>query len=281
MHSQSTPASSQVTATRQTGKVNGLNARLYATRLLGAVLSLLIMLALKHYYSLASADQLTWILAPTAKLVAWLTPANPVYESGVGYVDFAQGIIVAPACAGINFMIMAFGLAAFCGLTGISRPISLVIWLAMSLCGAYGYALLVNAVRIGLSMILYRADIYGQWLTAERLHRLAGIGLYLGALWLGFAVLRHIMSRYHGAREGRPGLLLRMLPDWLPLVWYLVGAVGVPLANLFFQRRSSVFGEHCITILLAVGCAWGLAKMTQRLVNRHRVQHDAMQCFDR
>ena len=77
------------------------------TRLPGAALTLLIMLLLKRHYSLAGADQLDWMLAPTARLVSWFTSAQPVLERGVGYVDFTRGIIVAPACAGINFMIMA------------------------------------------------------------------------------------------------------------------------------------------------------------------------------
>lgn len=234
---------------------------MHATRILGAAVSLLVMLALKHHYSLASADQLNWILAPTAKLVAWLTPAHPVYESGVGYVDFGQGIIVAPACAGVNFMIMAFGLAVLCCMAVISRPTALLICMVASLCSAYGYTLLVNTVRIGLSMILYRADIYGHWLTAQRLHRLAGIGLYLGALWLWFAGLQSVIGSSSCAVEHRGRLSFLRLPDWLPPAWYLLGTVGVPLANLIFQGRSSQFGEHCITILVAVGCVWGLVKM--------------------
>lgn len=237
-----------------------------ATRILAAVLSLLIMLALKHHYSLASADQLNWILAPTAKLVAWLTPAHPAYESGVGYVDFSQGIIVAPACAGVNFMIMAFGLAVLCCMAGMSRPTTLLICLVASLCSAYGYTLLVNAVRIGLSMMLYRADIYGQWLTAQRLHRLAGIGLYLGALWVWFAGLRSAMGACGDAAMRRRRSLFFKLPDWLPLAWYLLGAVGVPLANLIFQGRSFEFGEHCITIMAAVGCVWIVVRMVPRLL---------------
>jgi exosortase K len=214
---------------------------------------------------------LNWILAPTAKLVAWLTPAHPVYERGVGYVDFGQGIIVAPVCAGVNFMIMAFGLAVLCCMIAISRPTTLLICLVASLCSAYGYTLLVNTVRIGLSMILYQADIYGPWLTARRLHRLVGIGLYLGALWVWFAGLRSAMnaSGKIGERCHRP--LFPNLPDWLAPAWYLLGAVGVPLVNLIFQRQSSEFGEHCITILTTVGCIWGLVKLTQWL---HRRYHD-------
>ncbi|MEW6113194.1 MAG: hypothetical protein AB1664_13775, partial [Thermodesulfobacteriota bacterium] len=47
-------------------------------RVLAACLTVLIMLLLKHHYSVATAEQLDWILAPTATLVAWVTSANPV-----------------------------------------------------------------------------------------------------------------------------------------------------------------------------------------------------------
>ncbi len=263
MRTACTPASSRTDTTGQTGGIIGRDARMHAVRILGAVVSLLVMLSLKRHYSQASADQLNWILAPTAKLVAWLTPAHPVFESGVGYVDFVQGIIVAPACAGVNFMIMAFGLAALCCVAGSSRPTALPICLLASLGSAYGYTLLVNTVRIGLSMILYKADIYGLWLTPPRLHRLVGIGLYLGALWLWFAVIRSVTSHFGQAvgRQSRSWPL--RLPDWIPLAWYLLGAIGVPLANVIFQRRPAQFGEHCITILAAAGCIWGVARMAQ------------------
>ena len=142
-------------------------------RLLGTLVALLLMMAFKRHFSAAAANQLSWILAPTARLMEWLTLARPVWESGVGYTDFSRGIIIAPACAGINFMIMVFGLAAFYGLVQIRRLAPLLIWLALSLAVAYGLALMVNTLRIALSMWLYRADIYSAWITPRRVHRLA------------------------------------------------------------------------------------------------------------
>lgn len=247
----------QATLPAKPGTGIGRKAPVCATRILGALASVLVMLVLKRHYSLATADQLNWILAPTARLVAWLTPARPLYESGAGYVDFVHGIIVAPACAGVNFMIMAFGLAAFWGLAALKRPAAIPAWLTAALGGAYGYTLLVNAVRIALSMVLYNADIYGGWVTLARVHRLAGIALYLGALWTLFAVLRHAEALYvqhfgrQTAEKGRP------LPDWLPLFWYLLGTVGVPLANWHFQPDTPSLAEHCLTVLIAAPCVWG------------------------
>lgn len=113
-------------------------------RLPAAALTMLVMLALKRHYSLATADELNWVLAPTAMLVRWLTSANPVLEDGIDYADFANGIIVAPACAGVNFMIMAFGLAG-------SRMLSAGLnWAALGQQGvAERLALIRGALRHG------------------------------------------------------------------------------------------------------------------------------------
>jgi exosortase K len=233
-------------------------------QLIGALLTLLVMLVLKGHYSTATAGQLTWMLAPTARLTAWLTSAHPVWEAGTGYVDFRRGIIIAPACAGINFMIMAFGLAAFSGLLRICRLAPLLSWLILSLAGAYGLALGVNAVRIAISIRLYQAEIHWAWFTVDRVHRLAGIGVYLGALGLFFKFLGPIISCYCNRSDPRNRPASLSLPAWLPLGWYLLGAVGVPTANLLFRNPAADYGEHCVTVILA-----GLALYTGgRLIRR-------------
>jgi len=232
------------------------------TRILGALITLLIMLILKRHYSLATAHQLDWILAPTARLVAWLTCAHPVYEGGVGYVDFSRGIIVAPACAGVNFMIMAFGLAAVHVLARIHRLGPLLAWLATAMCAAYAYTLGVNAVRIALSMDLYIADIYNGWLTMARVHRLAGIGLYVSALWLLHAGLGWAAQRYGASWDASKG---RGLPDWLPLGWYVAGTVGVPLVHMILQQRAPTLGEHGLTIGITAAVLWGGRKWMRHL----------------
>jgi len=240
-------------------------------RLLGALLALLLMLALKRHFSVAAAGQLTWILAPTARLTEWLTQARLIWESGVGYGDFGQGIIIAPACAGINFMIMAFGLAAFCGLMQIRRLAPLLIWLALSLAVAYGLTLVVNTLRIALSMHLYRADIYTAWITPDRVHRLAGVSLYLCALGLFFNGLQPIISRYCKRFDGQGHGVGIILPGWWPLGCYLLGAVGVPTANLLFRSPTKGYLEHCVTVILAGLSLWGAARWIAKCLNRRLV----------
>lgn len=238
------------------------------TRLPGLALTVLIMLLLKRHYSLAGAAQLDWILAPTATLVTWLTSANPVLEGGVGYVDFAKGIIIAPACAGVNFMIMAFGLAALCGLHQIRRPTSQLGWLTLALVAAYGLALLVNTMRIALSMALYQADIYTGCLTVARVHRLAGVGLYLSVLWLYFLGLRWIIDRYCRRSDRHRHHRSLHQPGWPAPVWYLLGAVGAPLANGAWRRDLPLFGEHCATVVLTTLAFFAVAMVMNRLLTK-------------
>jgi exosortase K len=229
-------------------------------------LTVLVMLLLKRHYSLATATQLDWILTPTAKLVSWSTSAHLVPEIGVGHVDFAKGIILAPGCAGVNFMIMAFGLTAFYGLHHIRRLSSQLAWLPLALAAAYGLTLMVNTIRIALSMTLYDANIYTGWLTVARVHRLAGVGLYLGSLWLYFSGLRPLIALYCGRYHSRKRNETIHSWGWLVLGWYLLGAVGVPLANGAWQKDLASFLEHCATVLLAGLALWVLGSVIVRIL---------------
>ena len=235
--------------------------RVPASRLLLAALTLGTMLSLKLHYRQATADQLAWILAPTARLVAWLTPAHPVFEHGVGHVDFSQGIIIAPACAGINFLIMAFGLTACSGLLRMTRAKTLMGWLVFCLTGAYAGTLLINTLRIALSIQLYQADFYSGWLTPERLHRVAGAAIYMGALILAHGMAEPLASRWMHRASAECAKPAARSPRWLPLAWYLTGTVGVPLVNMAFRQRAPFFWEHCITLVLTSVVIWSAVRL--------------------
>ncbi len=142
------------------------------------LLVVLIALGLKYHYSRAGSDALIWILAPTATLVE-LTGGTPFeYEAQAGFVNSDQRIIIAPSCAGVNFLIIAFCMAAFCGLHLFRRQVHKLLWLAASGLNAYFLTIVVNTLRINLSIYMYQLDIYGDWFTPARMHRLTGIVIY-------------------------------------------------------------------------------------------------------
>ncbi|HKS39866.1 MAG TPA: exosortase K, partial [Blastocatellia bacterium] len=72
------------------------------------VVILVCALALKLYYSSASANELRWILAPTTLFVELLSGVSFKFESHAGYINMDRSFMIAPACAGVNFLITAF-----------------------------------------------------------------------------------------------------------------------------------------------------------------------------
>ena len=73
----------------------------------------LIMWRIKRYYADANVDDLQWILGPTARLVTAVTTTPFQWEAGEGYLSRERMFLIEKACAGINFMIAAFGMVAF------------------------------------------------------------------------------------------------------------------------------------------------------------------------
>src|SRR5690606_2972844 len=127
-------------------------------------------IALKRHYSLAEAEELGWILRPTAALVEWLSGHSFAFEPKQGYVNTALEIAITPACAGVNFLIIA-GLTLVLGIVVRLRGARPKLYgLALCLGVAYTTTLAVNAVRILVAMQLARE------------HRVAGVLLYLTAL---------------------------------------------------------------------------------------------------
>jgi len=72
--------------------------------------ALLIAWGLKRHYADARADDLGWILSPTARLVGLVTGTEFAVSPGEGYVSHERLFLIEKSCAGINFMIAAFGL---------------------------------------------------------------------------------------------------------------------------------------------------------------------------
>jgi len=184
-------------------------------------------LALKQYYSAASANELRWILAPTTALVELLSGRSFEFESYTGYMSSDHTFVIAVPCAGVNFLIMAFVMLAlrrlwrarFHSVSWRFLPISMVV--------AYVATVIANAVRICVALEIQRRSLEVSWLTGNQLHRLEGIVVYFGFLMLLFVLMER--------RESRK--------IWVfPVVIYYAMTLGVPLVNGSFHRVG--FWEH-------------------------------------
>ncbi len=202
-------------------------------------LGLALLVGLKRLYSTADATELAWVLTPTCWLAGTLGGIELEAIEGVGFVSHADRIVVGPACAGVNFLVICAGMLFFSFASGFESPGRKALWLLLSAGAAYAATLAANALRIAVAARLYALDPRDAGLTPEMLHRLAGtllyslslLGVYLCAeSWLG--------------RAGRS----RALPGLVPCAWYLGVTVAVPLATRAYREDPEAFLTHVSSV---------------------------------
>lgn len=152
---------------------------------------------LKDFYSRAGFDDLLWVLAPTARLVEWLTGAAFELEAGRAFLSRDRLYEIVPSCAGVNFMIAAFCSLA-CGLVHTRSTIrSRLALVVASAVAAYAATVLANATRIAIAVRMHDAGASLGPLTPERLHCAEGVAVYFLFLCAVFA----LGKRLTGARR--------------------------------------------------------------------------------
>src|SRR5215471_11353914 len=196
--------------------------------------------ALKLHYSTASADQLRWILAPTAALVELVSGATFEFESHAGYISRERGFLIANSCAGVNFLIAAFLMLSMRKLLGDrSKEIAWGFIPAAALI-AYSATLVANTARITIALLLRQSSVEIGWLNPDQLHRFEGIFIYFGFLLLLFVVSEKMSV------EKTSDSLRRSL---FPLLVYYAIALGVPLVTGAY-RQGTEFWRHALFVLL-------------------------------
>ena len=142
----------------------------------------LVAWGLKHHYALARADELWWILTPTARVVGVATGTAFQSVPGEGYVSRERLFVIEKSCAGINFMIAAYAMMMLTFHPRITSGMSGAQVLVASLVARYGAAVFVNATRITMAMWLAAHPLAASGLSAAEVHRLEGISVYFGGL---------------------------------------------------------------------------------------------------
>jgi exosortase K len=223
---------------------------------------LALAVTLKAAFSRLGPDELRWMTAPTQALVAAATDLSFTYERGYGYVDFGHRLVIAKSCTGANYLLAAFAMLAATvvpDVRGRCRKLAAVALLALI---AYGVTVVVNAARIAVGFALHDADWEGGWLDAGRVHRLAGIAVYLASLVGAHAVARGV-AEARGVRSVTPLLAA-------PLAAYVAITVAMPLANGALAAHRWRFAEHCAWIALALLCAGAAAGAHRRVCRWYR-----------
>ena len=161
-------------------------------KLLAVAATVLIAWGLKRHYSDARADDLWWILTPTAHLVSVVTGATFTFQPGEGYFARDRLFLIEKSCAGINFMIAAFGMLVFALFHRVSSVTSAARVMGVSLLVSYLAAVAVNTARISLAMWLAAHPAAVPAFNAVDVHRLEGIVVYFGSLVLLYELVRRL-----------------------------------------------------------------------------------------
>ena len=165
-----------------------------AVKLALAVAALLIAWALKRHYSEARADDLLWVLTPTAQLVGIMTGSPFTLQPGEGYLSRERLFLIEKSCAGVNFMIAAFGMLVFSLWHRVRTAVSAGSVVGVSVLAGYTAAVVVNAVRIAIAMWLAGHPL-ALPISSGALHRLEGILVYFGGLMLMYEAAQRLDRR--------------------------------------------------------------------------------------
>jgi len=198
---------------------------------------LLCALALKYHYSTATADELRWILAPTAVLVELLSGKSFAFESYTGYMSSDHTFVIAAPCAGVNFLITAFLML------GVRRwwrgRFEKISWRFIPVVAVVAYitTVITNTVRIVIALEIQKHSVELEWLTANQLHRLEGIVVYFG-----FLLMLFILTERRNPTSSPVRLFL------IPLFIYYATTLGIPVLNGSYKHQR--FWEHSAFVLV-------------------------------
>ena len=215
-----------------------MNRKITGKWIAQCVVVLVCAFALKLHYSSASANELRWILAPTTACVELVSGNSFTFESHAGYISEDRRFLIAPSCAGVNFLITAFLMLSIRKL--LSDPSKNIAWGFIPTTAMISYlaTLVANTARISIALLPEPAEV--SWLNPYQLHRFEGILIYFGFLQLLFMVRENMSS------ERKLGLFRQ---SFFPLLVYYATTLGIPLANGAY-RQGSDFWEHSLFVLL-------------------------------
>jgi exosortase K len=171
----------------------------FARRAVTIAAACLLAALLKLHHHRADLDGLRWVLEPTVRAVEVVTGAGFEREAQRGYLCRERRYEIVPACAGVNFMIVAF-LCVALGLAGAGRAPGAWATLALAAAAAYLVTIVANATRIAIAMHLHEAAVAIGPLTPERLHRIAGVTVYFAYLCALYRLARAVAVRRAPAR---------------------------------------------------------------------------------
>lgn len=219
---------------------------------------------LKAYYSGARSEELLWILAPTIGWVRMLSGMIFEYLPGTGYVSHLHHLVIAPSCSGVQFLLIVFLTLVFSFSHRMGTARKGMIWTFYAAVLAYLYTILVNGIRITLSVYvpewLQKINIFIEGSIQEPFHTILGIMVYfvflLSGYWLADRATEKI-SKLLFVEQKRTKTHYGFLS---PVFWYLFMVLGVPFLNGAYVKNHNGFIKYAYLVLgvcaLILGIWW-------------------------
>lgn len=212
----------------------------------------MISLGLKYYYSHATNDDLHWILIPTSRVVEYLSGIHFEKELYIGLINHEHRFIIVSSCAGVNFLTIAFSTLFFSFVHRLKGIGLKLLWLAVSAGFGYVLTLVANALRIIAAIYLNQADIYGGWVTLERVHRIEGTSIYFLFLLIAYLTAERIAQglilkapgEQRGPAPGGKEFVYIARRCLIPFFWYSLIGLGIPLLRMAYKQDGAKFTEH-------------------------------------
>lgn len=253
------------------------------------LIGLAAILGLKLFYRSADSCELMWILTPVAWWVGILSRNTFVNIPHVGYVNHSLQLIIAKSCSGVSFMIIVLAVLIFSYTHRAPSRKKRFLWISLSFALSYLFTILVNSLRIILSIylpsFLENRDICRNLLTPDRLHTLIGTAVYFTSLlviynfagWLSFEIAGSFSeiagSSPDAAKTGKPLLktalmkpLRRLVP---PAFWYFFMVLGIPLLHNA-KNGYEQFAEFALLITVVCGIVLGISYLFALCARRWR-----------
>jgi exosortase K len=216
-------------------------------RIIMIALSLAIAWGLKYHYSHADSDDLNWILRPTACLVQATTDMEFERITGTGYVDHENRITIAPTCSGVNFMIIVFCMSAYMGLKKIINIRTMIMWILSGIAASYIYTLIVNTIRINISIYSLKSELFQAWFSKETVHLLEGVLVYFIFLLIYYSILNMIINADPVKNTG--WYYRQIKAGLLPMAFYFSITLLVPVLNHRGFPPGNEFADYALIVL--------------------------------
>lgn len=219
------------------------------------LLGLLIVISLKLYSSQAGSNELIWILRPTAWWTSILSGFTFTYEQGVGYVNHSLRFIIAPACAGLRFLMIACLMLIWSFVHRLDSRKKQLHWTLLSLPASCLITIFVNGIRITLSIILppllQKPESITKNITSGQLHTAIGTLVYflslLALYWAGDQLSQRIGKKNTVEKEQ---FIWKKL---LPVLWYLGPVIGLPFLSRMAYGDYKNFASYELPVLSVCG----------------------------